>query len=98
MKKIELIYFNHFNRLLNELIKIMDNIIELKEIVRWLNIWFDRKLSFKAHVKKRIASTNRIFYFISRLANIEKGLSFQVMRKLYITCVILIIDYGVLVW
>ena len=39
-----------------------------------------------------------MFYSISRLANTEKGLSFQAMRKLYIACVVSIADYGVPVW
>ena len=76
MKKIELIHFDHSNRLLNESIKIMNNTIEPKEIVRWLDIWFDRKLSFKTHVEKKIASTSRMFYLISKLTNIKRGLSF----------------------
>ena len=38
MKKTELIYFNHTNRLLKESVKIMNNIIKSKEIVRQLDI------------------------------------------------------------
>jgi len=38
MKKTELIHFDHFNRSLNESVKIMNNTIEPKEIVRWLGI------------------------------------------------------------
>ena len=49
-------------------------------------------------MEKRIASTSRMFYSINRLANTKRGLSFQVMRKLYIAYVILIADYGVPVW
>ena len=78
MNKIELIYFNHANKSLNKLIKIIDNLVEikLKEVVKWLNIQFDRKLSFKIHVKKRIATISKMFYSINRLVNIKKGLSF----------------------
>jgi hypothetical protein len=39
-----------------------------------------------------------MFYSISRLANTERGLSFQAMRKLYIACVVSIADYGVPIW
>ena len=38
IKKIKLIHFNYANRLLKELIKIKDNTIELKKVVRWLDI------------------------------------------------------------
>jgi hypothetical protein len=36
--------------------------IELKSKVKWLGIWFDRKLSFKTHVEKAIAKANRVFH------------------------------------
>jgi hypothetical protein len=81
MNKTELIHFDHANRSLNESVKIIDNSVEIKpkEVVKWLGIWFDRKLSFKIHVEKRIAAASRMFYSISRLANTEKDLSFQAM-------------------
>ena len=98
MKKTKLIYFDHANKLLNELVKIKEFIIKLKKVVKWLEIWFDKKLSFKIHVENRIASASRMFYVIRRLVNTEKGLSFQGMRKLYITCITSIVDYGVSIW
>ena len=39
-----------------------------------------------------------MFHAISRLANTERGLSFQAMRKLYIACITSIADYGVSIW
>ena len=39
-----------------------------------------------------------MFYSISRLANTERGLSFQAMQKLYIACIISIADYEVPIW
>jgi hypothetical protein len=98
MKKTELIHFNYSTRSLNKSVKIMENRIQPQETVRWLGIWFDRKLSFKVHVEKRLAAASRMFHSISRLANIEKGLSFQAMKKLYIAYVSLIADFGVPVW
>ena len=98
MKKTELIHFDHANRSLNESIKIKEFIIKPKEVVKWLGIWFDRKLSFKIHVENRIASASRMFYTIKRLANTEKGLSFQAMRKLYIACITSIANYEVSIW
>src|SRR5436190_9275653 len=79
-------------------VKFMKNIILPQELVRYLGVWFDRKLSFKTHVQKRIAAANRMFHSISRLANTERGLSFQAFRKLYIACITSVADYGVPVW
>ena len=98
MKKTELIHFNHSKESLKCSVKIMNTSIFPKEIVKWLGIWFDRKLSFKTHVEKRIAAASRMFYSISRLANTERGLSFQAMRQLYIACIVSVADYGVPVW
>lgn len=95
MKKTELIHFSHSNKSLKYSVRIMNNSIFSKEMVRWLGIWLDRKLSFKIHVEKRIAVITRMFYSISRLANTERDLSFQAMRQLYIACIVSIADYGV---
>src|SRR6266513_2313960 len=57
MKKTELIHFYHSDKSLKKSVKIMKNRIFPQEIVRWLGVWFDRKLSFKYHVEKRIADT-----------------------------------------
>jgi hypothetical protein len=72
--------------------------IEPKSEVKWLGIWFDRKLSFKTHVEKAIAKANRVFHQISRLANCSRGLSYQAMRQLYLACITSIADYGVPIW
>jgi hypothetical protein len=79
-------------------VKFMKNSILSQELVRYLSVWFDKKLSFKAHVQKRIAAVNRMFHSISRLANTERDLSFQVFRKLYIACITSVADYEVSVW
>src|SRR6266480_3389424 len=98
MKKTELIHFDHSDKSLKKSVKIMKNRIFPQEIVRWLGVWFDRKLSFKYHVEKRIADASRMFYSMCRLANTERSLSFQAMRRLYIACVTSIADFGVPVW
>ena len=72
--------------------------IKPKNDVKWLGIWFNRKLNFKNHVEKRLALANRCFHQISRLSNCEKGLSIQAMRQLYIACITSIADYGIPIW
>jgi len=48
-------------------------------------------------VEKKIALAKKIFMQIERLSNIERELSFQAMRQLYIACISSVADYGVLV-
>ncbi len=100
--KTELIYF-HSKRFLdqkNELysVKVEETIFQSKELVKYLDIWLDSKLSFKAHVKKKIASAQKVFIQIKRLSNTEKDLFFQAMKQLYTVCISLITDYEVLIW
>jgi len=69
--------------------------VEAKPTMKWLGIWLDSKLKFKEHVEKKMTQATRIFHQIKKLFNTERGLSFQAIRQLYITCITLIADYGV---
>ena len=102
IEKTELIYF-HSKRNLDlknkkYLVRIKEIVFQSKELVKYLDIWLDSKLSFKAHVEKKIALANKIFMQIERLLNTERELSFQAMRQLYIACISSVADYGVPVW
>jgi len=46
-------------------------------------------------VKKKIASAQKVFIQIERLSNIERNLSFQAMRQLYIACIFSVADYEI---
>jgi hypothetical protein len=72
--------------------------IQPSSVVRWLGVFFDRKLSFKAHVDRKIASATRALQMTSRLKTSEWGLSSQHMRQLYTTCVLPILDFGAEAW
>ena len=102
MEKTELIYFHskRFFNLENKAysVKIGDSIIQSKDLVKWLGIWLDLKLTFKQHVEKKTTQALKILNQIERLSNIERGLFFQAMRQLYITCISSVADYDVPVW
>lgn len=53
----------------------------------------DRKPDFKHHMKTMAEIAMRPFRAISRLVNIEKGLSLQSLRQLYLGFVTTIGDY-----
>src|SRR6266536_3569784 len=100
LEKTELIHF-YLKRNIGENVNICfseNYLVETKPTVKWLRIWLNSKLNFKKYVKKKITQATRIFHQIKRLFNIERGLLFQVIRQLYIACIILITDYGVLIW
>src|SRR5437762_9815027 len=100
MKKIELIHF-HTKRSIdnsNFPVTIRNNQVQPKNLIRWLEVWLDSKLSFKEHVKIKISAATRIFHQIARLSNTERDLSFQAMRQLYIACITSVADYEVPIW
>ena len=102
MEKTELIHF-HSKRscdLENEayLVKIGDSIIQPKDLVKWLEIWLDLKLTFKQHVEKKTTQALKILNQIKRLLNTKRGLSFQAIKQLYITCISSVADYDVPIW
>ncbi|HKT21437.1 MAG TPA: hypothetical protein VJR06_02265, partial [Nitrososphaerales archaeon] len=68
------------------------------DVVRWIGIWFDRKMSFRHHVNLKAAAASRALGALSRLANTEAGLSPKAVRQLYITCIIPVSDFGAEVW
>ena len=70
--KLELIYFNKSRKLITATVTLLnDTILQPLELVRWLEVWLDRKLSFKSYVQKRIAMATTAMYLTMRLLNTE---------------------------
>src|SRR3977135_4401519 len=68
------------------------------DMVRWIGIWFDRKINFKHHVKLKAASGKRALGALKSLANTESGFTPSAVRQLYNACVIPVCDFGAEVW
>ena len=70
--KSELIHFESKKHMSTDSIT-FSNETQLKSqnMIKWLNVWIDRKLTFKTHVEKRIAFAIKIFHFINRLQNFK---------------------------
>lgn len=63
-------------------------------LVRWLGVYFDPGLTFKEYVSIRVSQARSAFLRLSRLANVERGLSPHAVRQLYLACVTTVADYG----
>ena len=96
--KTELIHFTTQRTPITIGVTVSGLVIAPKQLVRWLGIWFDPKLAFKAHIEKRVNQALGAFLGLQRLASTQKGLSFRALRQLYIACITTIADYGVPVW
>jgi len=98
ISKTELIYFYSKRTTIKEGLKLGDIEISPKPLVRWLGIFLDSKLIFKQYIEIRISKAKAAFYLIRRLSNIQRGLSLQALRQLYIACVTIIADYKIQCW
>ena len=66
--------------------------------LRWLGVWFDRKLSFKRHVSERTGKARKVSHHIRGLARIADGPPASSLRKAVITCVLPSVLYGTEIW
>jgi hypothetical protein len=99
LAKTELIHFGLGRRPSAAKLQLPDqSTIKPKQLVRWLGIWFDRKLTYKEHLNIRVSQARSAFLRLARLANTERGLSPIAIRQLYLACVTSIADYGSIIW
>ena len=66
--------------------------------LRWLGVWFDRKLNFRRHVAIRAAKAPIVATHIRSLAKITCGPPACSLRKAVITCVLPRLLYGSEAW
>jgi hypothetical protein len=66
--------------------------------VRWLGVYFDRKLRFEHHAKLLAARGENTVSSFTMLANTIRGLSHAHLRQLYIACVTPKILYACPAW
>jgi ribonuclease HI len=66
--------------------------------MRWLGIFFDRRLSFHEHAKIMAARAKTVVNGLRCLGNTVRGLSQANMRVLYRTCAFPILTYAAPVW
>lgn len=66
--------------------------------VKWLGIWLQHRLSFQIHVEKRMHLAQGAMQRLLQISSKTKGLGFNALRQLYLTCIIPALDYGSVLW
>jgi len=66
--------------------------------LRWLGVWFDRKLTFKVHVDKMATKARRTATGIRTLGNTVRGAPPRLLCDAVRVCVLPILCYSVEVW
>jgi ribonuclease HI len=86
----------------NDSLTIHPNIAEEGDVrqpaLRWLGVWFDRKLTWRRHVAVRAAKARRVAQHIRDLARTVDGPPASSLRKAVTTCVIPAMLYGTEAW
>jgi hypothetical protein len=97
--KSEIIHFEFKKQMSTNTITLSnETTLKSQKSVQWLEIYIDKKLTFKEHVNKRIANTTKALHSINRLQNTEWELSSMTSRQLYIICTSAISDYDFEIW
>ena len=66
--------------------------------LRWLGVWFDRKLTFKRHVTERAGKARRTAQAIRSFGKTENGPPASSLRKAVTTCVLSSLLFGTEAW
>jgi hypothetical protein len=95
IEKTELIHFTTSKEAIHATLKLPNGqTIHPAKKVKWLGIHLDSGLTFKEHIATRASQARSAFQRLSRLANIERGLTPFAIQQLYTACVISVADYG----
>lgn len=106
-EKLEMIHLTTSDREGSPNLVIDDRIIEpittapkkgQQPALKWLGVWFDRKLRFKRHIHERVTRARIVAHHIRRLGRTKDGPPAQSLRKAVVTCVLPSAMYGSEVW
>jgi hypothetical protein len=98
IEKTELIYFFSNTKEAFSLTLPDESIIQPSNLIRWLGINFDKRLTFKEHIGIRTSLAKQALYRVKRLTSITRGLSPFAVRQLYLACITSVSDYGSILW
>ncbi|KAJ3968691.1 hypothetical protein EV361DRAFT_779654, partial [Lentinula raphanica] len=72
--------------------------VKPQQIVKWLGVYLDRKLTFNHHVKTLAGNAGKALGALTMLANTVKGMSQYHLRLMYKSCVVPVMTYASPVW
>ncbi|KAL1971403.1 hypothetical protein VTN31DRAFT_2379 [Thermomyces dupontii] len=106
-EKLEAIHLTRKRHTRNPLIRIGDQMTiepitappgQAQAALRWLGVFFDRKLTWKRHVAERTAKARAVARHIKDLARTARGPPATALRKATIACVLPSALYGTEAW
>ncbi|KAI1003104.1 hypothetical protein K3495_g5101 [Podosphaera aphanis] len=98
ISKSELMHFCKKKEPMSNTITLGNLTLEPKPLIKWLGVWLQYKLSVKTHVDKRLLPAQGALQRFIQLSSKSKGLGFNALRQLYLSCIIFVLDYGSVLW
>ena len=80
------------------IIRMNNETIKLDNLVKYLGIWFDDRLTFKDHALKTIDKCKRIFNIVRSYCGRTWGLNPYLTRLIYKTIIMPVLTYGASIW
>ena len=97
-EKTELIYFHKKRKFEEPSLQVEGTEIRPKDILKWLGILFDRKLSFKNHVRFACQRARVVTDHVRRLCNTTRGACPGLLRQAVQGCAFATLFYGAETW
>ena len=79
-------------------ISMNNQVIKLKNTVKYLGIWFDEAFSFKDHALKTIDKCQKVFNIVRSYCGRTWGLNSYLTRLIYKTIIVPVLTYGASIW
>lgn len=97
-EKTEVMHFSRKKNTISPPVRHGDHLIEPKEALRWLGLWLDRKLTFKAHVTKWASTAGTVANILKSITGSSYGPSPAYARQAVKACVEPMLLYGLEAW
>ncbi|XP_024859831.1 uncharacterized protein LOC108230932 [Kryptolebias marmoratus] len=75
-------------------LKLYENAIEREDQIKYLGMWFDKKLTWKVHIDKIVEKSKRILNIMRCLRGREWGADRKALKTVYIGLIRSVFDYG----
>ncbi|KAK5994259.1 putative RNA-directed DNA polymerase from transposon BS-like protein [Cladobotryum mycophilum] len=98
--KTEVMHFARHKKQIQEAPPVLQGTIEKQPepAMRWLGIWFDSSLCFRAHVDKWATKALTLAHHLRSLTNTQRGPLPKAVRRAVLGCIEPILLYGIEAW
>lgn len=98
VEKTKVIVFTKMRRNMDVKLKLYKKELERVRTVRFLGVWFDNRLNWRAHIEKMVGRCKRVVNVMRCISGQEWGADRLALKTIYISMIRSIMDYGCMVY